>query len=89
MKHSIFFNNVYYTQNLPYLNKVVIVWNSPQPPSIDIIWPDIGVDIVVIKSERNSLNNRFIPFDEIKTEAILSIDDDTNLRHDEIIFAFR
>ncbi|XP_027201904.2 exostosin-3-like [Dermatophagoides pteronyssinus] len=76
-------------KNLPYLNKVVIVWNSPQPPSIDIIWPDIGVDIVVIKSERNSLNNRFIPFDEIKTEAILSIDDDTNLRHDEIIFAFR
>lgn len=67
----------------------MIVWNSPQPPSIDIIWPDIGVDIVVIKSERNSLNNRFIPFDEIKTEAILSIDDDTNLRHDEIIFAFR
>ncbi|KAH9497700.1 Exostoses (Multiple)-like 3 [Dermatophagoides farinae] len=76
-------------KNLPYLNKVVIVWNSPQPPSEDIIWPDIGVDIVVIKSEHNSLNNRFIPFDEIKTEAILSIDDDTNLRHDEIIFAFR
>lgn len=67
----------------------MIIWNSPQPPSEDIIWPDIGVDIVVIKSEHNSLNNRFIPFDEIKTEAILSIDDDTNLRHDEIIFAFR
>lgn len=68
---------------------MLIVWNSPKPPSSDIIWPDIGVDIVVIKSNRNSLNNRFLPYDEIKTEAILSIDDDTNLRHDEIVFAFR
>ena len=38
---------------------------------------------------KNSLNNRFLPFDTIKTEAVLSIDDDVHLRHDEIIFAFR
>ena len=37
----------------------------------------------------NSLNNRFLPFSNIQTEAILSIDDDVHLRHDEIQFAFR
>ena len=43
----------------------------------------------VVKVERNSLNNRFLPLDNIKTEAVLSLDDDTHLRHEEIDFAFR
>lgn len=68
---------------------MIVVWNSPRPPSPDIKWPDIGVDIVVIRSKKNSLNNRFLPYEEINTDAVLSIDDDTNLRHDEIVFAFR
>ena len=38
---------------------------------------------------KNSLNNRFLPFDAIQTEAILSLDDDVHLRRDEIIFGFR
>jgi len=75
---------------LPYLNKVIVVWNNPvQPPSADLKWPDIGVPVVVVRAERNSLNNRFLPFDEIDTEAVLSVDDDAHLRHDEIIFGFR
>ena len=45
--------------------------------------------ILVIKTEKNSLNNRFLPFDAIETEAVLSVDDDAQLRHDEIIFGFR
>ena len=43
----------------------------------------------VVRAERNSLNNRFLPFTNIETEAVLSIDDDVHLRHDEIQFAFR
>lgn len=43
----------------------------------------------VIKSKKNSLNNRFLPYDTIETEAILSVDDDAHLRHDEIVFGFR
>ena len=74
---------------LPYLNKVVVVWNSPRPPASDLQWPDIGVPIHVIRTEANSLNNRFLPFDAIETEAVLSVDDDAHLRHDEIIFGFR
>lgn len=74
---------------LPFLNKVIVVWNSPQVPSGDLQWPDIGVPIEVIRTSVNSLNNRFLPFDVIETEAILSVDDDAHLRHDEIIFGFR
>lgn len=74
---------------LPYLNKVLVVWNSPRPPAEDLRWPDIGVPIEVVRVERNSLNNRFLPFSAIETEAILSVDDDSHLRHDEIIFGFR
>lgn len=76
-------------KDLPYLNKVIVVWNSPNPPTPGIKWPEIGVDILVIKSKHNSLNNRFLPFEEIKTDAVLSMDDDASFRHDEIIFAFR
>ncbi|XP_078718955.1 exostosin-like 3 isoform X1 [Lampetra fluviatilis] len=74
---------------LPYLHKVIVVWNSPGPPAPELLWPDIGVPILVVRTERNSLNNRFLPYDAIHTEAILSIDDDAHLRHDEIIFGFR
>ncbi|KAG4075157.1 hypothetical protein HA402_006174 [Bradysia odoriphaga] len=74
---------------LPYLHKVVVVWNSPKPPLEDLRWPDIGVEVSVVRASRNSLNNRFIPFDVIETEAILSVDDDAHLRHDEILFGFR
>ena len=30
-----------------------------------------------------------MPYKEIETEAVLSMDDDMYLRHDEIVFAFR
>ncbi|PIK58128.1 putative exostosin-like 3 [Apostichopus japonicus] len=68
---------------------VIIVWNSPQPPSDDLIWPEIHVPVKVLQGGKNSLNNRFLPFDEIETEAVLSIDDDAHLRHDEMLFGFR
>lgn len=44
---------------LPYLNKVIVVWNSEMPPSPDLRWPEIGVPILVLKTDKNSLNNRY------------------------------
>ena len=77
-------------KGLPYLNKFIEIWNNPDRlPSLDLKWPDIGSPMVVIKASKNSLSNRFIPFQEIETDAILSMDDDAHLRHDEIIFGFR
>lgn len=74
---------------LPYLHKVIVVWNSPKPPLEDLRWPEIGVQVEVVRAARNSLNNRFLPYDSIETEAVLSVDDDAHLRHDEILFGFR
>jgi len=34
-------------KGLPYLNKVVVVWNDPQPPTSNMRWPDIGVPVHV------------------------------------------
>uniref|UniRef100_A0A5S6QUL4 Glycosyl transferase 64 domain-containing protein n=1 Tax=Trichuris muris TaxID=70415 RepID=A0A5S6QUL4_TRIMR len=75
--------------DLPYLNKVIVVWNGESEPSSDLVWPKLSAPIVVLRPGKNSLNNRFLPFAQIETEAILSVDDDVQLRHDEIIFAFR
>ncbi|NXO75596.1 EXTL3 protein, partial [Sitta europaea] len=88
-REEVLMNSLERLNGLPYLNKVVVVWNSPKLPSEDLLWPDIGVPIMVVRTEKNSLNNRFLPWDEIDTEAILSIDDDAHLRHDEIMFGFR
>ncbi|NXD57597.1 EXTL3 protein, partial [Corvus moneduloides] len=88
-REEVLMNSLESLNGLPYLNKVVVVWNSPKLPSEDLLWPDIGVPIMVVRTEKNSLNNRFLPWDEIDTEAILSIDDDAHLRHDEIMFGFR
>lgn len=88
-REEVMLQSVQRLKGLPYLNKVIVVWNSPNPPDDSIQWPDIGVDVVVIRPKRNSLNNRFLPFNEIDTDAVLSIDDDAHLRHDEILFGFR
>ncbi|XP_022228476.2 exostosin-3-like [Drosophila obscura] len=74
---------------LAYLHKVVVVWNSPKSPQINVRWPDIGVPVEVVRGPRNSLNNRFLPWDIIETEAVLSMDDDVQIGHDEIVFGFR
>ncbi len=43
---------------LPYLNKVVLVWNSQSSPSPEVPWPKIGVPVEVVKPWSNSINNR-------------------------------
>nr|CAD7576747.1 unnamed protein product [Timema californicum] len=88
-REQVLINSLSRLYGLPYLNKVIVVWNSPRPPLEDLRWPEIGVPVHVIKASRNSLNNRFLPYDAIETEAILSVDDDAHLRHDEIMFGFR
>lgn len=77
-------------KSMPYLNKILVVWNGVEnPPHEKLVWPDVGVPLELVRVERNSLNNRFIPYDGIETDAILSLDDDSPLRADEIVFAFR
>lgn len=79
---------------LPYLNAIIIIWNdlSSEPSNLFIQKFNLYLSaqrIRIIKSEKNSLNNRFLPYSLIKTDAILSLDDDVMLRADEIMLAFR
>lgn len=77
-------------RGLAYLNKILVVWNGVnRAPPANMVWPDVGVPILVVKVDQNSLNNRFLPYDAIETDAILSMDDDSPIRPDEIVFAFR
>uniref|UniRef100_A0A1I8BLN0 Glyco_transf_64 domain-containing protein n=1 Tax=Meloidogyne hapla TaxID=6305 RepID=A0A1I8BLN0_MELHA len=74
---------------LPYLNKVIVIWNDVKRAPTLPAWPRLRVPLLFINGTKNSLNNRFIPYKEIETEAVLSIDDDLDLKQYEIIFAFR
>ncbi|VDK82665.1 unnamed protein product [Onchocerca ochengi] len=74
--------------NMPYLNKVLVIWNGREAP-LERSWPRLHVPVIFINSTVNSLNNRFLPYEQINTEAVLSLDDDIDLRQHEIIFAFR
>ena len=52
-------------------------------------FPNINKPIKVIRTKANKLSNRFYPYEEIQTEAILSIDDDiVMLTADELEFGY-
>lgn len=46
-REQVLMNSLQRLFGLPYLNKVIVVWNSPQRPLPDLRWPDIGVPIHV------------------------------------------
>ena len=52
-------------------------------------WPKINKPLKVVQTKENKLSNRFYPYDEIETEAILAIDDDIMmLTQDELEFGY-
>lgn len=75
----------------PSLRKIIIVWNNqekPPPPKEE--WPTVSKPVNVIRTSSNKLSNRFFPYKEIETEAVLAIDDDiVMLTADEIEFGYQ
>ena len=61
----------------PSLAKILVIWNNQNvdPPALSE-FPDVPKPIEIIKTKANLLTNRFYPYKEITTEAVLSIDDD-------------
>lgn len=58
-------------------------------PSTESLWPKINVPLKVVRTKENKLSNRFFPYDEIETEAVLAIDDDIiMLTSDELQFGY-
>ena len=75
----------------PNLVLILIVWNNQHmsfPPLSDC--PHMDTEWKVIAAPSNKLSNRFFPYEEIKTEAVMSIDDDiVMLTIDEIEFGYQ
>lgn len=79
---------------LPYLNQIIVVWNSVDTKPTDVLYLLFKDELKnkqlrIVFGKKNSLGDRFLPYNFIRTDAIISLDDDTQLRNDEIIFAFR
>ncbi|XP_076806265.1 exostosin-2-like [Clavelina lepadiformis] len=76
---------------VPSLRLILVIWNNQQKPfPARREWPIIDHDWKVIQTSQNKLSNRFFPYKEIKTEAVLSIDDDiVMLTTDEIEFGYQ
>ena len=71
--------------------KILIIWNDQDRlrPQIDY-WPESNITISIIKTLENRLTNRFYPYEEILTDAVLSIDDDISmLTPDELEFGYQ
>lgn len=75
---------------VPSLQKILVIWNNQKksPPNI-ALFPKIPKPLKVIQTKSNKLSNRFYPYPEIETEAVLTIDDDIlMLTPDELDFGF-
>ena len=66
----------------PSLDRILIIQNNPNPKahfSAELLQvePELNNDrVFLLKMEENRLINRFFPFEVIRTDAILSLDDD-------------
>ncbi|GMS81113.1 hypothetical protein PENTCL1PPCAC_3288, partial [Pristionchus entomophagus] len=70
------------------LDKIIIVWNS-----VNIPLPEgkmlSKIELQYIRSKKNSLNNRFMPWHKIETEGVLSLDDDIAVDMKNVLLGFR
>lgn len=72
------------------LQKILVIWNNQKksPPHL-AMFAKINKPLKIIQTKENKLSNRFYPYDEIETEAILTIDDDIiMLTADELDFGY-
>ena len=76
---------------VPSLKSILVIWNNQQKSfPLKKEWPIIDHEWKVIQTTANKLSNRFYPYSEIKTEAVLAIDDDiVMLTADEVEFAYQ
>uniref|UniRef100_A0AAF5CR09 Glyco_transf_64 domain-containing protein n=1 Tax=Strongyloides stercoralis TaxID=6248 RepID=A0AAF5CR09_STRER len=73
------------------IDKIIIIWNDQNSKNIPkkSSWPRSKKPLYFVKTKKNSLNNRFLPLDIIRTNGILSIDDDQTINNILINKAFK
>ncbi|KAM6968219.1 exostosin-1a-like [Aplochiton taeniatus] len=71
-----------------YCAQVLVLWNCDKPLPAKHRWPITSVPVLVIQGESKVMSSRFLPYDTIHTDAVLSLDEDTVLSTTEVDFAF-
>nr|XP_033788938.1 exostosin-1 [Geotrypetes seraphini] len=71
-----------------YCSQIIVLWNCDKPLPAKHRWPATVVPVIVIEGENKVMSSRFIPYDNIQTDAVLSLDEDTVLSTTEVDFAF-
>ncbi|XP_072226158.1 exostosin-1b [Leuresthes tenuis] len=72
----------------PYCAQIIVLWNCDKPLPAKHRWPATSVPIIVIEGENKVMSSRFLPYETIVTDAVLSLDEDTVLSTTEVDFAF-
>ncbi|XP_050314376.1 exostosin-1 [Anthonomus grandis grandis] len=75
--------------------KILVVWSNDKRPPSRSRWPALPthtplhiIETGSAMEGKSSISQRFYPHKEIKTDAVLSLDEDTILTTEEIDFAF-
>ncbi|TRY55470.1 hypothetical protein DNTS_004894 [Danionella cerebrum] len=68
--------------------QILVLWNCDKPLPAKHRWPVTSVPVIVIEGESKVMSSRFLPYESIKTDAVLSLDEDTVLSTTEVDFAF-
>lgn len=71
-----------------YCSQIIVLWNCDKPLPAKHRWPATAVPVIVIEGESKVMSSRFLPYDNIVTDAVLSLDEDTVLSTTEVDFAF-
>uniref|UniRef100_A0A6Q2XWD8 Exostosin glycosyltransferase 1 n=1 Tax=Esox lucius TaxID=8010 RepID=A0A6Q2XWD8_ESOLU len=71
-----------------YCAQIIVLWNCDKPLPAKHRWPATTVPVIVIEGENKVMSSRFLPYETIITDAVLSLDEDTVLSTTEVDFAF-
>uniref|UniRef100_A0A8C7FSL4 Exostosin glycosyltransferase 1 n=1 Tax=Oncorhynchus kisutch TaxID=8019 RepID=A0A8C7FSL4_ONCKI len=71
-----------------YSYPIIVLWNCDKPLPAKHRWPATSVPVIVIEGENKVMSSRFLPYETIVTDAVLSLDEDTVLSTTEVDFAF-
>ncbi|XP_054368687.1 exostosin-like 2 isoform X2 [Mirounga angustirostris] len=78
-------------QAVPYLHKVIVVWNNVGEKGPEELWNSLGphpVPVIFKLQATNRMRNRLQVFPELETNAVLMVDDDTLISAQDLVFAF-
>ncbi|KAH7712565.1 RIB-2 protein [Aphelenchoides avenae] len=76
-------------EGLPFLKAVIVIWNDWTRALPSNVSTKLHVPVYYVNGTYNSLNNRFLPLDLIKTEAVLSLDDDIPIALNDILYSYK